>query len=394
MKIVVDNIKNYFNRVKKANSNLTIGFAGLSVNIPLMEDGKIKPSRKGVVVADRATPFIQENLDAIVGFYSKYESAKEIVYCQAPYVETIPLRKGDVGFEFGIDVNELNVRFLKAKYMPPVRIKAHCEQSVDLFKNIGRIKKDRNNEWENNETIKISDFNLDKKEVVIQPATYFDQVGTNLTLDWASGCLGDNHSATLRNDIEKTVDGALPRLKNSVLANTLGVAAVIVSRGEDVLIPIRGNEQAVMVDKKGKFHCSASGVFAWDKADASAINIDFEFFIDGMAKEIHSETGLLKEECIITPLAFSRELIRGGKPQLFFIAETNVCMEELKARMSNAEEHWEFISIADLTEDSPLRPYLHSPLQAPQSMFTYEGWMAINVAMAYIRDEEPPFEIL
>jgi len=394
MKAVIGNVKNYLSRLRKENSNLTIGFAGVSVNIPLMENGKIKPSRKGVVLTDRATPFIQENLNAIIGFYSQYESAKEVVYCQAPYVETIPLRKGDAGFEFGINVNELSVRFLKAKYTPPVRLKAHCEQSVDLFKKIGRIKKDSNDEWENNETIKITDFNLEKKEVVIQPATYFDQVGTNLTLDWASGCLGDTPSATLRNNIEKTVDGALPRLKNSVLANTLGVAAVIVSRGEDVLIPIRGNEQAVMVDKQGKFHCSASGVFAWDKADPSAINIDFEFFIDGMAREIQSETGLLKEECTITPLAFSRELIRGGKPQLFFVAETNVSMEELKTRMSNAEEHWEFISIADLTEDSPLRPYLDTPLQAPQHMFTYEGWMAIHVAMAYIRDEEPPFEIL
>lgn len=394
MKAVIGNVKNYLSRLKKENSNLTIGFAGVSVNIPLMENGKIKPSRKGVVATDNTTPFIQDNLNAIIGFYSKYESAKEVVYCQAPYVETIPLRKGDAGFEFGFDVNDLNVRFLKAKYTPPIRIKEHCEQSVDLFKKIGRIKKDSNNEWENNETIKITDFNLEKKEVVIQPATYFDQVGTNLTLDWASGCLEESPSATLRNNIEKTVDGALPRLKNSVLANTLGVAAVIVSRGEDVLIPIRGYEQAVMVDRKGKFHCSASGVFAWDKSDASSVNVDFDFFIDGMAKEIHSETGLLKEECTITPLAFSRELIRGGKPQLFFVAETNVSMEELKTRMSNAEEHWEFISIADLTEDSPLRSYLDAPLQAPQSMFTYEGWMALHVAMAYIRDEEPPFEIL
>lgn len=394
MKAVIGSVKNYIKRLKKENQNLTLGFAGLNLNIPLIENGKIKPSRKGFDIADNLTPFVQEDFSVIVSFYSKYESAKEIVFCQAPYVETIPLRKGSDGFEFGVDVNELKVRFLKAKYTPPVRIKKHCEQSVELFKKIGRIKKTNVGEWENNNTIKVAELSIERSEVVIQPATYFDQVGTNLTLDWASGCLGDLSTATLRNDIEKTIDGSLPRLKNSVLANTLGVAAMIVSRGEDVLIPIRGSEQAVMVNGKGKFHCSASGVFSWDKSVDETVNLDFNFFIDGMAREIYSETGLLKDECTITPLAFSRELIRGGKPQLFFVAETQITMDEIKSRMSVAEESWEFISIADLKENSPLKPYLNSPLDAPQEMFTYEGWMALHIAMAYIQDEEPPFEIL
>ena len=394
MKAVIGSVKNYLNRLKKENANLTLGFAGVNVNIPLMENGKLKPSRKGLDTKDNLTPFVQENFAAIINFYRKYESAKEVVYCQAPYVETIPLRKGDVGFEFGVDVDDLKVRFLKSKYTPPVRIKEHCEKSVELFKKIGRVKKLNTGEWENNDTIKITDFNIEKGELVIQPATYFDQVGTNLTLDWASGCLGEMSSSTLRNDIEKTVDGSLPRLKNSVLANTLGVAAMIVSRGENVLIPIRGNEQAVMVDGKGKFHCSASGVFSWDRSNANFSDVNFDFFIDGMAKEIQSETGLLQHEYTITPLAFSRELIRGGKPQFFFVAETEVTMEDIKRRMSVAEESWEFISVADLKENSPLRPYLDAPMKAPQEMFTYEGWMALHLAMAYIRDEEPPFEIL
>ncbi|QPL47232.1 hypothetical protein IT895_05500 [Halomonas sp. A40-4] len=394
MKAAIGNVKNYFARFLKENKNISIGFAGVNVNIPLMENGKIKPSRKGFDAKDTTSPFVQESLGAIISFYNAYENAKEVVYCQAPYVETVPLKKGDAGFEFGVDVNEIKVRFLKAKYTPPVRIKNHFDKSIELFKEIGKVRKASDGDWENDVTVKIADMNVEKREIVIQPATYFDQVGTNLTLDWASGALGETASYTLRNDIEKTVKGTLPRLKNSVLANTLGVAVVLVSRGEDVLIPIRGSEQAVMVDGKGKFHCSASGVFSWDMDDTNLADIDFEFFINGMAREIHSEIGLLKSEYSLTPLAFSRELIRGGKPQLFFIAETEMGLDELKEKMVGAEESWEFLSVDDLAEDSQLRPHLNSPLEAPQEMFTYEGWMALHVAMAYIRDEEPPFEIL
>lgn len=393
MKAVVGSVKNYIRRLRKENPNLPVTFGFASVNIPLTEEGKVKPSRRGEDFNDNAKGFIQEDLRAILSFYNSYEAAKEIVFCESPYVETVPLRKGGAGFEYGFDVEELSVRFLKAKYSPPVRIKSHCDHAVDMFKKLGRIKKKKDGEWENDKTVKVADWNIDKGEVVIQPAEYFDQVGTNLTLDWASGHLGDSASMTLRNDIERTVGGALPKLKDSVLANTLGVAVVLISRGEDVLIPIRGNEQAVMIDGKGKFHCSASGVFSWEDVDLDYNEIDFDFFIDGMAREIESELGLLKEDCSITPLAFSRELIRGGKPQLFFIAETDKSIDEIRVSMKDAEESWEFISEDELPENSPLRSHLDAPMQAPQELFTYEGWMALAIAMAYIRDEEPPFAI-
>lgn len=391
MKAVVGSIKNYMKRVKKENPNFQVSILGATVNLPLTEDGKIRPSRKGVNIKDKTTPFVCDSVSSMVAFYKKYEGAKEVVFSNSPYVETIPLRKGEAGFEFGIDVDELSVNFLKSKYCPPVRISRHYDKAIEIFQQLGKLKKHQDGRWENNDTVKITDWNIEKGKITIQPATYFDQVGTNLTLDWASGCLGESASMTLRNDVERKANDGLPQLKDSVLANTLGVAVVIVSGGQDIIVPIRGNEQAIMME--GRFHCSASGVFAWDGVYEKASAPTFEFFMDGMAREIESETGLLREDYALTPLAFSRELIRGGKPQLFFIAETDKTVSEIQAGMLEAEEKWEFISDRDLPEDSPLKPHLSAPLEAPQEMFTYEGWMALRIAIAYIRNEEPPFSI-
>lgn len=59
--------------------------------------------------------------------------------------------------------------------------------------------------------------------------------------------------------------------------------------------------------------------------------------------------------------------------------------------MKAAEESWEFTDIDDIKESNPMYEYVTSPLSAPQEMFTYEGWMAMKVAMAYLYKTEPPF---
>ncbi len=59
--------------------------------------------------------------------------------------------------------------------------------------------------------------------------------------------------------------------------------------------------------------------------------------------------------------------------------------------MKMAEENWEFIDIGDINENNPMYEYIASPLNAPQEMFTYEGWMGLKIAMAYFYSTEPPF---
>lgn len=396
MKAVIGSMKRFFERFKKENPTLqvSIPIIGVTANIPLSEVGILHGTRKGINKNDTNTPFVQFKTKDLITFYEQYKNSKEYKFSRSPYAETIPLKKNNDGFLYGSNVEEFKVATINAKYKPPIYLKKHHDEAISLFKDLNKIRKDKNNKWENNNCIRVSEWNIEKKTITIQPATYFDQVGTNLTLDWASGLLDDNPSSTIRNNFESHENGILPKLKTSILANTLGVAVVLINnKTKEVLIPIRGSKQAVMADGKGKFHCSASGVFELDDFPSKGEELTFDIFIQGMQKEIKEEIGLSKEFYKLIPLAFTRELARGGKPQLFFIAETDLDIQNIKSTMTNAIDAWEFISDNDLPINSQLREYLNSPLEAPQELFTYEGWMALKIALAYLYSEEPPFSV-
>lgn len=396
MKAVIGSIKRFWERYKEENQNIQLSvpiIGGFTANIPLAEKGKIKPTKVGTDALDQNSTFVEANTASLLKFYTKYESEKEYKFCRAPYAETIPLRKGLTGFPYGKNVDDLQIVFIDAKFSLPHYLLKHAEHAVEIFKKLKKIRFDeKTGEWQNDDAIRITKLDLAENKVYIQPATYFDQIATNLTLDWASGLLGEDSLLTIRNYVEKHQDGQLPPLRSSILANTLGVAVVLINpETQDMLIPIRGNEQAIMHGAAGKFHCSASGVFAWNETDNDKHALTFDFFIQGMAKEIESEIGLKPEQYELIPLAFTRELVRGGKPQLFFVAKTNLDIKTIQSDMKFAEESWEFIDQDSLTEDSPLYQYIQSPSNAPQELFTYEGWMAIKIAAAYFYSTEPPF---
>ena len=396
MKAVIGKMSRFFERFKKENPTLqvSIPLVGLTANIPLSEVGILQATRKGTDNNDKNTPFTESNTKKLITFYEQYANNKEYKFFRSPYAETIPLKKCNNGFIYGIDVEELKVVTINAQYNPPSYLKAHHDAAIVLFKNLGKIKKDKQNQWVNNNCIRISEWNTEKKTISIQPATYFNQVGTNLTIDWASDKIDDDSSSTIRNNIESHENGKFPKLKESVLANTLGVAVVLVnSKTKEVLIPIRGYEQAIMTTKKGKFHCSASGVFELDDFPSKGEILTFDIFMQGMQKEIKEEIGLENDSYKLIPLAFTIELARAGKPQLFFIAETDMDIKNIQSSMFNAINAWEFISENDLPINSPLIEYLNNPLEAPQELFTYEGWMALKIALAYLYNEEPPFSV-
>jgi len=396
MKAVIGSLKRFWKRYKEENPTIQLSVpivGGFAANIPLSEKGRIKRTRIGIDNKDTRTPFVESCTANLIKFYNEYESEKEYKFCRSPYAETIPLKKGGKGFPYGKNVDELEIVFINAKFTTPDYLLEHSKKAIELFKALKKIRFDEKlEEWQNDYSIRITKLDLAESKIYIQPATYFDQIATNLTLDWASGVLGEDESLTIRNYYEKHHHGLLTPLRSSILANTLGVAAIIVNpKTKEVLIPIRGSEQAIMVEGNGKFHCSASGVFAWNESDNIENISSFEFFTKGMEKEIESEIGLKPGQYNLIPLAFTRELVRGGKPQLFFIAETMLDIGNILSEMKRAEESWEFLDKEDIKEDNPMFEYIASPLSAPQEMFTYEGWMAMKVAMAYFYSTEPPF---
>ncbi len=285
----------------------------------------------------------------------------------------------------------MRVKLLSSSYSIPKRLQAHRDGAVKLFKALGKIRKGNNGDWENNQSARICDADFQNKIITISRAMYFDQVGTNLTSDWASGLLGGDELNTLR-QVEPPQNGELCNLRDSILANTLGVAAVVVDRNKDMLIRIRGSEQAVMNAQGGRFHCSVSGVFELDES-LSHGNLDFSEFSKGMTAEIRTELNIDQNEYDLFPVAFSRELVRQGKPQLFFVIKTELTFDEIENRARNAEEAWEFIDPTDIPESNPLFPYLASPGDAPTELFSFEGSMALAIVSSYLDGTIGPFRL-
>lgn len=172
----------------------------------------------------------------------------------------------------------------------------------------------------------LEDGNL---QCELQNASYFDQVRTNLTLD-----VPLNFEDTIR-IIDLGEQNSLKEFSDSIMANTIGVSAVWFTECPNVdkdnrlrffLMP-RRKTTGVFTDMLGII----SGVVE-PPADGVFLEKTLEEYVEKeIRREFYQETGYAKymerrgldETCVsIFPLAFARELTRGGKPQFFFAINT------------------------------------------------------------------------
>jgi len=177
-------------------------------------------------------------------------------------------------------------------------------------------------------------------ELEIQKAWYFDQVATNLTLDYKhkteiSRFLGAD---TIREwDLiqSNTSKRNLPAFSNSNLANTIGVAVGITAKAKDgrqiIVTRRRTSTVAVypnMLHLPFSFSLNFSEEFPLNYSD-SIKNLLHPDFRDEQAEEM----GLLPYQLQLSdvkPLLFCRDLGRGGKPQFFLEVELKIPFEDLK----------------------------------------------------------------
>lgn len=177
--------------------------------------------------------------------------------------------------------------------------------------------------------------------IEIEKVHYFDQVATNLSLDYTlNEKIADTIGAkTLRKwDLEesKTKNGLLPSFINSKLANTIGVALAIIAKnkkGESVIL-IRQRTKNVAVNAKMNvlpfsfsLNMETKGLVIGKKN--SIFDLIKSDFRHEQAEELGLEPSHLNFEKV-TPLLLCRELCRGGKPEFFFEIEMDLTFEELQ----------------------------------------------------------------
>ena len=165
-------------------------------------------------------------------------------------------------------------------------------------------------------------------ELKMQHAKYSDQVKSNLTLDWAAH--GIKGFSTLRNYLTDKYGNKLPPLSCGLLANTIGISCILYfKKGKHYVpyLPKRSKYKPLIHSTKkslalfeGGIHVTASGALDFPQDFKQGESLSFcEFILEDKYREIYEEVGITKKYIQeLVPLAFTRELLRAGKPQIFF----------------------------------------------------------------------------
>jgi len=216
------------------------------------------------------------------------------------------------------------------------------EEMLRIFNNSNKIYKN------NSYCPRVSDIKItpDGPVLEIQKATYYDQVSTNLSIDY-------KHKAEIAKILEAgtlrdwdvlqsgTEKGHLPELSKSKLANTIGVAAGIITTnkaGREVVL-LRKRTSSVAVNP-GTLSLPLSFALNFDvTTDDKPAGTLSDLIRSDLRHEQAQELGLDVSELEfenIKPLLLCRELCRGGKPQFILEIKTRYTYEELTKKIKES----------------------------------------------------------
>ncbi|MEE9553677.1 MAG: hypothetical protein V3W18_05215 [candidate division Zixibacteria bacterium] len=205
----------------------------------------------------------------------------------------------------------------------------------------------------NENIVHLENVEVRKEETIlfIESACYADQAQSNLVMDWEGPHTLSRiaNVNTLRAYLKSRYINSLPSLNEHILANTIGIAAIILYRDGRHLVPYLpqrvGNSFKDLFKETGRtpkgvavfeggYHCTASGATQWRHGSTLE-----EIFTNDMHNELKEEVGIRKEHIeILIPVAFCREFLRGGKPQIFYVGITDRSRDELDELRTEAIE--------------------------------------------------------
>ncbi len=172
----------------------------------------------------------------------------------------------------------------------------------------------------------------DGLEIFISKATYFEYLGTNYSMDLKL----KGWSKSLRESFHKA--GALRPLSESLFANHIGIGVLVFTSDNFLILQLRDVKNVSIYG--GEVAPSVSG--ASEFKDFSLTRQSY--LINFIKREAEEELGIdvyCFEKDSIRLLGIVRELNRGGKPEMFFMARLNIDYDELKAKASDVRDAWE-----------------------------------------------------
>lgn len=252
-------------------------------------------------------------------------------------------------------------------YHFPSQLEFHKSEMIKMFEKKGHLKKG------SSQCPRVISFKLRKciPHFELERAHYFDQVGTNLSLDYklkAPIVVNNKDCSTVREwDIfqsqAQSID--LPSFEKSKLANTIGVTIGISAKTK--------NGKKVILKRKRSSKVSVyanmwSNPFGFALALEGDCPLNTEIKIEDLIRrdynhEFATELGLeFSDFHPPKPIAFCRDLVRGGKPQFFLEAESRITFEELRKKLNDKSgEHSGKLKIIGDYEISPTMNVQVSP---------------------------------
>lgn len=380
MQRVIRPLRNLLRGFLRSNDKIELSFMGVGLGVPLKANAGPRVIRDGLRVDD-PSPLYEMDAETLLSWFPGYAQTPEF-RSKVLYAETLAFAgEGFHAFQQpSLNIEKLRIQIQPTRYNVPLDLEPHRDAMLGYFKDSGRLRRLGTGDWENNRSARLSGVTPDADLLLMQEATYFDQIATNLSVDTDSGVL-PNRAQSIRCDIEPlTETGTLTPLAGSGLANTLGVACVLYS-GEGIPLLRRRNGKLGSINAP-KLHCSASGVYELPQDCKRVGEYDFRILRQGMDLEIRQELNLSPDEYSLYPVALTRELPRHGKPQLFFAAFTGLSNRELAQRLQGANESYEFD-----TDPNDVFPQAE-PGRETYDRFTYEGWAALWFARKFMEANE------
>lgn len=238
--------------------------------------------------------------------------------------------------------------------------------SSEVFQRYAKDAKRRGKKFYSTDTARLTDVVHEPSTTLIfQTADYFDYVKTNMALDY-----DDPISGTLRDQVHPK--GMLEALHESPLANHTGISGLVFSNDGRMIIQRRG---AQVFTNPNQLCPGFSGVLS-----ASDITISFKphqttaTLADiNILREFREELGVHKNQvstrCF---MGLSRELLRGGKPELFYAVDVAMSANAILDCFPMDRE-------GDTLEVSI--PFAHAKLLASEALFLRSRFARILTAI-------------
>ncbi|MGW8256953.1 MAG: hypothetical protein ACWGMZ_05665 [Thermoguttaceae bacterium] len=172
--------------------------------------------------------------------------------------------------------------------------------------------------------------------LIVSKAHYFDYLATNFSMDaklkgWKSSLRDTIHTSP-----------RLCTLEESLLANHIGIGALVFTVDGFLVLPFR-SAAGVNIYRQ-KIGPSISGASNFERDVVNALSGMFYPCLREGAEELGIETNDF-DMSKTALLGITRELSRGGKPEVFFTTELRISATKLEARKKNAQSRHETSNI-------------------------------------------------